>query len=134
MRESYTEGGDRWIAQSAMTNPGRHISAIAALPSEVGALIQIIQGILLHCDWLKEYGLDETRLGSMPRTTLPIAERLDDVLKRDQQPLNVQRPADKRSVGTCRDYALMLYAFLRCKGVPARSGPVVREWQPCRAA
>ncbi|MBA9034252.1 hypothetical protein [Rhizobium leguminosarum] len=41
------EGVDRWIPYSAMTNPGRHASAIAVLPTEVGALIQIIQGVLV---------------------------------------------------------------------------------------
>ncbi|MBP2486362.1 transglutaminase domain-containing protein [Rhizobium leguminosarum] len=114
------EGVDRWIPYSAMTNPGRHASAIAVLPTEVGALIQIIQGVLVHSDWITEYGLDETILNSTARTTLPIAERLDDVLRRDPRPLNIARSADKRSVGTCRDYALMLCSFLRCREIPAR--------------
>jgi hypothetical protein len=114
------EGVDRWIPHSLMTHPGGHSKAIAALPIEVGALIKIIQGVLVHSDWLKEYDLDETSLNSTSRTTLPVAARLDDVLKRDPRSLNVQRSADKRSVGTCRDYALMLCSFLRCKGVSAR--------------
>ncbi|EJC83279.1 Transglutaminase-like superfamily protein [Rhizobium leguminosarum bv. trifolii WSM2297] len=114
------EGVARWIPHTAMTNPGRHANAIAGLPTEIGALIQIIQGVLVHSDWFKEYGLDETSLNSTARTTLPIAERLDDVFRRDSRPLNVKRSADKRSVGTCRYYALMLCSLLRCRGVPAR--------------
>jgi len=114
------EGADRWLAHSQMSDPGRHAGAIATLPAGIETLHQIIQGVLVHADWAREYGLDETTLDPTARKTLPIAERLDDVLKRDPRPLGVQRPADKRSTGTCRDFALALCSFLRCSGVPAR--------------
>lgn len=114
------EDRERWVAQSRMSDPGRHAEAIAALPRDIGSVNAIIQGVLVHSSWVKEYGLDETGLGPGARRTLPVAERLDDVLARDPQPLATGRPADSRSVGTCRDFALMLCAVLRCKGVPAR--------------
>jgi len=115
------EDSERWAAQSRMTDPGRHAGAIAALPRDIGSLHAAIQGMLVHSSWVKEYGLDETRLGPGARTTVPVAERLDDILTRDPRPFATARPADRRSVGTCRDFALMLCAFLRCKGVPARA-------------
>ena len=54
------------------------------------------------------------------RETLPVAERLALVLGRDARALTERRPPAQRSVGTCRDFALMLCGFLRSQGIPAR--------------
>lgn len=112
------EDARRWLTHSAMSDPGRHAAAIAALPRGVQPLIDTIQGLLVHADWAREYGLDP--LGSAARRTRPVAERLDDVLARDPQPFVAPRPAGRRSTGTCRDFALLLCSFLREHGVPAR--------------
>jgi hypothetical protein len=103
-----------------MSNPGQQAKAIATFPDEVGHLAGIVQGLLVHSSWLGEYGLDASKLRPAARQTLPIAERLADIMQLDDRPLAQARPADRRSVGTCRDFALMLCAFLRSKGVPAR--------------
>ncbi|WP_454849718.1 hypothetical protein [Rhizobium binxianense] len=75
------EDTERWIAHGRMTDPGGHADAIAALPPDVGHLGEIIQGVLVHADWAKEYGLDA--FGAAARKTLPVTERLDDVLRRE---------------------------------------------------
>ncbi|MBB3656795.1 hypothetical protein FHX15_002023 [Rhizobium sp. BK650] len=111
---------ERWTAHMPMSDPGLHAKTIASFPDEVGHLAGIVQGLLLHSSWLSDYGLDASTLGPTARQTLSIAERLADIMKRDDRPLGQARPADRRSVGTCRDFALMLCAFLRGKGVPAR--------------
>ncbi len=46
-------------------------------------------------------------------------ERLTSILKLDDRPLSEPRSADRRSVGCCRDYALMLVSILRHRGIPA---------------
>lgn len=111
---------DCWLSQTAFTHPGRHAGSIAALPADVASLNKIIQGVLVHSGWLKDYGLDTSRLGAAVRTTLPFAERLDDILARDPRSLDAERPPETRSIGTCRDYALMLCSILRTRGIPAR--------------
>jgi transglutaminase superfamily protein len=111
---------DRWIGHSPMSDPAGHAAAVADLPSDIGILNGIVQGVLVHSDWLIEYGLDETRLHAASRTTLSVADRLDDILEKDAQRLQIRRPSDRRSIGTCRDFALMLCSFLRSKGVPSR--------------
>lgn len=111
---------DRWLTHTPFSQPGRHGKAIAALPAEIARLNEIIQGVLVHSGWLNEYGLDGLKLDATARTTLPFAERLDDILAKNPQPLDAPRPPGKRSIGTCRDYALMLTSILREKGIAAR--------------
>jgi hypothetical protein len=114
------ENIERWTSQSAMSDLGRHAAAVAELPSGVGALNSVVQGIIIHSDWLGAYGVDQSRFDHVSRETLPIAERLALVLDGDARALVVRRAPAQRTVGTCRDFALMLCAFLRSKGIPAR--------------
>jgi hypothetical protein len=100
-----------------MSDPADHAAIIAELPSDVGQLNAIIQGTLVHSDWLTMYDLGEV---GFSRATLPVADRLEDILRRDGSPLGQRRPPGKRSVGTCRDFALMLTSFLRRHEIPAR--------------
>jgi hypothetical protein len=45
---------------------------------------------------------------------------IDRVLALDPRPLGEARPPEKRFVGNCRHFTVMLTALLRAKGVPAR--------------
>jgi hypothetical protein len=110
----------QWISHSAMSDPGRHEAAMAELPSTVSALNRVVQGVLIHSDWLSAYGVDESRFAGVSRETLPIAARLALIFENDAGALVTRRPPALRSVGTCRDFALMLCAILRSKGIPAR--------------
>jgi hypothetical protein len=110
----------KWASHSRMSDPAAHAAAVADFPSEIGFLNGIVQGILVHSDWLTAYGLEETEFDAVSRTTLPIANLLDSIFKTDAQRVQIRRPPEKRAVGTCRDFALMLCSFLRVKGVPSR--------------
>jgi Transglutaminase-like superfamily len=114
------ENIERWIGHSAMSDPRRHAPAIAELPSRVSALNGVVQGVIIHSDWLSAYGLDESRFDRISRDTLPVAERLALVLHDDAPAFAVRRAPAQRTVGTCRDFALMLCALLRSKGIAAR--------------
>jgi len=114
------QDGQRWVRHSRMSDPAHHAAAIADLPADIDRLTGLIGGLLVHSDWLSEYGVDESQGGAASRATLPIADRLDQLIRRDSQALHLARSPGLRSVGTCRDFALMLCSFLRCKGIPAR--------------
>jgi len=114
------ENVDRWISHSAMSDLGRYHDAVAELPNGVGALNRVVQGVIIHTDWLHAYGVDSSRFERVSRDTLPIAERLALVVDADGRELAAGRVPAQRSVGTCRDFALMLCAFLRSKGTAAR--------------
>jgi hypothetical protein len=115
-----SESIERWIRHCAMSDPGRHDAAVAELPSSVGALNGVVQGLLIHSDWLGAYGVNESQFARVSRETLPVAERLALILECDPRPLHMRRPPARRSVGTCRDYALTLCGLLRSKRIPAR--------------
>ena len=114
------ENVERWISHSAMSDIGRHRAAVAELPSRVSALNAVIQGVIIHTDWLGAYGVGESCFDRVSRTTLPVADRLSLVLQRDDRSLRIGREPARRTVGTCRDFALVLCGFLRSKGIPAR--------------
>jgi hypothetical protein len=102
-----------------MTSPGCYAPLVADLPSGVGALINVVQGLLIHLDWLDDYPVDTGRFAGMPRETLSIADRLSQILERSALSLRVARPPFERSASTCRDYSLMLCSRLRSHGIPA---------------
>jgi hypothetical protein len=103
-----------------MSDPAGHGAAVADFPPDISGLNAIVQGLIVHADWLAEYGVDVAQLGAASRTTLAVADRLDEILQRDGRDLQLQRPPDRRAIGTCRDLALLLCSFLRGKGVPSR--------------
>lgn len=108
----------KWVGHSRMSDPGEFLSLLGQLPTDPRALSQILQGVLVHSDWLVEYGLKADKAPS--RETLPVAERLRQVFALDASPIEVQRPPERRLPATCRDFALLLCSFMRSKGIPAR--------------
>jgi hypothetical protein len=103
-----------------MTDPGAFSAAVERLPCNVADLNRIVQGLLVHSEWLASYANDLSAFGPVSRTTLPVQRRLAAVLERDGRALDAVRPPTRRSVGTCRDFALMMCAFLRAKGTASR--------------
>lgn len=112
---------DFYRRPAAITTPGRHGASVEALPDEPAALVRTVQGLLLHEHLASAYGVTlphERRSEPHLRFVEPMLNRL---LAHDDRPLTVARPAEKRLVGVCRHFALLLVAFLRAKGVPARA-------------
>lgn len=115
---SSMENVERWMRHSVMSDPGRQDAA--DMPADIGALNTVVQGIIIHTEWLAAYGLSASDFTLISRNTLPVADRLALVLKGDARPLTTRRPPAQRSVGTCRDFALVLCGLLRSKGISAR--------------
>src|SRR5256885_16789494 len=111
------ENVERWISHSAMSGTGRHGAAVAEMPSSLEALNAAVQGIIIHTEWLSAYGVSASDFASVSRDTLPVADRLALVLRNDARPLAARRLPDKRTAGTCRDFALVLCGLLRSKGI-----------------
>lgn len=108
----------RWLVHTPMTDPASLAALVEGLPDEITALNRVVQGLMVHCAWLKQYG-DSSAFGNVSRTTLPVKKRLAALVRRDGRELKSRIPT-QREVGTCRDFALMMCAFLRAKGTAAR--------------
>jgi hypothetical protein len=103
-----------------MTSGGRHVALLEALPNDVAALCWIVQGLAIHEYMARAYGVtvpDERKGESHIRTVERLLDRLLDL---DPQPLAVSRAPERRVVGVCHHFMLLLVAMLRAKGVAAR--------------
>lgn len=104
----------------AMTSAGRFSSLMDQLPSDVPVLARVVQGLALHefaSDW---YGVtipEERRSESHIRSAERMLER---ILTLDGRPLIVARPPEKRLVGVCHHFMVLLLTMLRAKAIPVR--------------
>ncbi len=111
---------DRYLGHGEWTDPGEHRAAVAALGDDLPSLLEAVRGLLVHGDYLDLYDLSAAEFSGHSRDTMSVAARLTQILSRDASPLSNARPPAGRAVATCRDYALLLCAFLREKGIAAR--------------
>ncbi len=111
---------ERWLRHTPMTEPGALAPQFAKLPHDVPSLSEIVQGLLVHMEFLAAYGIDPGAIPFVSRTTLPVSEQLGALTKADALALRQPRAPAGRALGTCRDFALTLCSFLRTTGTPAR--------------
>ena len=104
-----------------MTDPGPQTNLLEDLPSAIADLCKLVQGTTIHIFWAERYGINlpperqaEVQLRSLER-------RLKRMMELDPRPLTDARPLDKKVVGNCRDFTLLLVSILRHQGVPARA-------------
>lgn len=106
------------------------------LPDDPSALRDVVSKLIIHVSWAAQYDIPPDV--AMPRDTQSVADRLKLIQSICAGSLLAQRPADKRTFGTCRDYSLMLCSLLRYHSIPARvrcgfatyfsSGPYEDHW------
>jgi hypothetical protein len=107
---------------SAVTTPGRHATAFRELPHQVGELVDIVQHLVVYDVVAPEYygfNVPEKRRDEIH--TRRVEQILDRVFALDDRPLSYARPIDRRLVGRCHTFTLLLLAMLRDKGIPARA-------------
>jgi hypothetical protein len=59
MSESFRYALEYYAHQGLVSDPGEYVGLFDDLPSEIPALSQIVQGVLLHIFWAERYGSDE---------------------------------------------------------------------------
>jgi hypothetical protein len=104
-----------------VTEPGPYAGSLEALPTGIAELCRLVQGTTVHIFWAERYGLslsDERKAEVQLRTLQCRLARTNEL---DPRPLTCARPPEKRLVGNCRDFSLMLVSILRHQGVPARA-------------
>lgn len=111
-----------YAAPGIFTTLGVHAAAVSAMPRHVASLATIVQGLLVHRFWMPAYQLPEPAKERELEQGLHGAEAmLTRVLSLDPRPLAEARPPERRVIGICRHFAVLLTALLRHHGVPARA-------------
>ncbi|HKP25752.1 MAG TPA: transglutaminase-like domain-containing protein [Dongiaceae bacterium] len=103
-----------------MTAPGRHAAALAKLPGDVASLAEVIQGLAIHQYMADAYGFKVPERRTVESHIRAADRILDQILALDDRPLTLARPPEKRVVGVCHHFALLMTAMLQAKGIPAR--------------
>ena len=110
-----------YIKPGLITEPGAYASRLDGLSSDLGELCRMVQGLTIHVFWAQRYGIkhtperqSEVQLRSLPR-------RLARMLELDPRPLTEARSLEKKIVGNCRDFSVLLVSILQHQGTPARA-------------
>jgi Transglutaminase-like superfamily len=111
---------DYYAAPGLMTDPRAGAYLFDNLPRDIALLCKIVQGVMVHIFWAERYGLKLSGKRSEEVQIRPVARKLARIVELDSCPLILGRPLDKKLVGNCRDFTVMLTAMLQHQGVPAR--------------
>jgi len=104
-----------------MTDAQEQAGLLASLPTDLAALCQVVQGLLLHMLWAERYGVQLPPERRQETEIRHVAQKLRRIMELDASPLTVARPLERRVVSECRDFSTLLCAMLRYQGVPARA-------------
>ncbi|OGO30565.1 MAG: hypothetical protein A2Z29_11345 [Chloroflexi bacterium RBG_16_56_11] len=110
-----------YTSQSDISDPGEYKYLFVDLPDDIPSLCKILQGLILHMHWAERYGVKLTGDIFKEHKLRSTARQLEKIMERDDSPLSVTRPPERRLVGNCRDFSVLLTAMLRHKGIPARA-------------
>jgi hypothetical protein len=111
-----------YASHSLTSEPGEAGALIEPLPNDVPALSRVIQGLGIYDVVARDFYGFEPPTDRLTEIHLrAIAKRLARIIELDDRPLDVAREPDRRLLGRCNTFALMLVTTLRAKAVPARS-------------
>jgi Transglutaminase-like superfamily len=109
-----------YTAHSRFTDPGRHSAMLDNLPSDLAALHEIIQGLLIHIWKVEAAGGERSIERRRQYETRSVARMLALIHDIDAAPLTSPRPEAQRLIIDCRHFATLLCGILRQKDIPAR--------------
>ena len=110
-----------FVQPAPITDPGPYASLLDGLPADMGELCRLVQGLTIHVYWAERYGIQHSPERQSEVQLRTIQRRLKRSLELDPRPLTETRPLEKKIVGNCRDFSVLLVSILRHQGLPARA-------------
>jgi Transglutaminase-like superfamily len=104
-----------------LSSAGTHTELLDGLPRALPALVESIQGVVIHEYLIQHYGVEFSQERKLESQLRPLDKMLSALLSRDARPLSAARVPEQRFCGVCRHYTLLLTAALRQRGIPARA-------------
>ena len=111
---------DYYAAPAETTSPGSYAPLLTELPSDPVALIHTVPGLIIHEYLADQYGFDVPNERKSESHLRLVEQMLARIVALDPLPLSDARPPDKRLVGICRHFEVLLVTFLRANHIPAR--------------
>ena len=91
------------------------------LPQEIPLLVSLTQNALIHVFWADHYGLRLSELRKREVNLRTFKAKYAQMLELDPTPFTQHREIERRLVGNCRDFSVILAALLKARGIPARA-------------
>ena len=113
---------DYYASHGPVTDPGREAAAFTELPADLPTLTCIVQGLVFHYfadEHLFGWKPPKERLAEIDTRTVPAM--LARLRALDSRPLTEPRPPERRILGCCRDFTVLLCAMARHHGIPVRA-------------
>jgi hypothetical protein len=76
---------------------------------------------MLHMHWASRHGVTLSKARKEEASLRTVQGRISKLNELSDQPLTERRLLTKKTVGTCRDFALLLTSILRHQSIPARA-------------
>lgn len=106
---------------AVMTSTGRFAPLLEVLPRDITGLTEVAHGLLVHEHLAGVYGLTLTEEQRTSVHDRPVETLLEQIVARDDRPLDVAREPAERLPGNCRHFTVLMVAMLRAQGTPARA-------------
>jgi hypothetical protein len=121
MTRNHTDPKAYFGAPGPLTDLSAHAALVRGLPTDIGALCRVVQGLVIHPFLTHLYGVAPDAVRRDELETRAAAAMIDRILVLDPRPLDVARAPAQRFVGNCRHFTVLLCALLRARGLPARA-------------
>jgi hypothetical protein len=117
-----------YAAPGPLTDLRTRSAQLRELPESLADLCRVVQGLVVHPFLGHLYGLAPGALRLEDLEIRGAAEFVDRALALDPRALSEPRAPERRVVGNCRHFAVLLCALLRVRGVPARARCGFATW------
>jgi hypothetical protein len=112
---------DFYTRPAPFTTLGATAAQVDALPADVGVLSKTVQNLLIHRFWAPAYRVDVAKERENEQGIHSAEGTIASAMRRRAAPITAPRLAGDRALGICRNFTVVMVAFLRKKGIPARS-------------
>ena len=112
---------EHFITHDTMTQIIEMKSMIKDIPTDIEGIVKIVQNTLLHQHWAKQYGIELNDQKISEVYVRPIDDKLKVLSQKDIHTLLEPISYDKKLIGICRDFSVLMSSLFREVGIPARA-------------
>lgn len=110
-----------FIKHDDMTQIIEMKSMIYDIPNDIEGIVRIVQNTFIHQHWAKQYGIELNDQKISEVYVRPIDDKLKILNQKNIHTLLEPIPYDKKLVGICRDFSVLMTSLCREVGIPARA-------------